>query len=77
MLTFQYIKPTDEQMTTMQLFRDKYEALFNEIKVLPPSRGLSLAITKLEESAMWLNKSIIQNDQFNPLPSRDGVPKIF
>lgn len=62
MSTMQYVKPTDEQVETMQKFRDKYEALFNELKELPASRGLSLALTKLEESAMWLNKSITKND---------------
>lgn len=62
MVTLQYVKPTDEQLATMQSFRDKYEALYKEVKELPASRGLSLALTKLEESAMWLNKSITQND---------------
>lgn len=58
----QYIQPTDEQKAVMQLFRDKYETLMTEISELEPSRGLSLAKTKLEESAFWLNKSITKND---------------
>lgn len=62
MSTLQYVQPTDEQKATMQAFRDKYEALFNELKELPGSRGMSLALTKLEESAMWLNKAITKND---------------
>lgn len=62
MPTLQYVQPTDEQKETMQNFRDKYEALYKELEGLTPSRGLSLALTKLEESAMWLNKSITQND---------------
>lgn len=62
MATLQYVKPTEEQLVVMQEFRDKYEALFNDLKVLPASRGLSLALTKLEESAMWLNKAITKND---------------
>ncbi len=62
MSTLQYVKPTEEQLTVMQEFRDKYETLFNELKALQPSRGMSLAITKLEESAMWLNKAITKND---------------
>lgn len=61
-MSFQYIKPTEEQIETMQVFRDKYEALAEELKALPPSRGLSLALTKLEESSFWLNKSITEND---------------
>jgi len=61
MTTFQYVQPTDEQKTAMQTFRDKYEALATELETLPKSRGLSLALTKLEESAFWLNKAITQN----------------
>lgn len=47
----------------MQSFRDKYEQLASEIKSLEPSRGLSLALTNLEQSAFWLNKSITNNDK--------------
>ena len=61
-MSFQYVKPTEEQIVVMQEFRDKYESLANELQEkLPPSRGLSLAITKLEESAFWLNKGITHN----------------
>jgi len=62
-MTMQYLKPTDEQITQMQVFRDKYEALYNEVKELPASRGLSLALTNLEQSAMWLNKALTKNDK--------------
>ena len=60
-MTFQYVMPTEEQKEQMQVFRDKYEALAKELEALPSSRGLSLALTKLEESAFWLNKAITQN----------------
>lgn len=62
-MSFQYIKPTDDQMKLMQEFRDRFETLANEIKEhVPESRGKSLAMTKLEESAFWLNKGITNND---------------
>ena len=61
-MTMQYVQPTEEQKVVMQTFRDKYEALLTDLQTLEKSRGLSLAITKLEESAMWLNKSITKND---------------
>ena len=61
-MSFQYVQPTEEQKALMQSFRDKYEALAVELAMLPKSRGLSLAVTKLEESAFWLNKAITQND---------------
>ena len=63
MPSFQYVQPTDAQKEIMQKFRDKYETLAAEITIAGPgSRGLSLALTKLEESAFWLNKAITQND---------------
>lgn len=62
MASFQYIPVTDEQKAVMQNFRDKYQALYDEVVTLEKSRGLSLALTKLEESAMWLNKAITKND---------------
>lgn len=62
MSTLQYVQPTDEQKAQMQNFRDKMQALYTEIKGLPSSRGVSLALTKLEESAMWLNKALTNND---------------
>ena len=61
-VSFQYVKPTDEQVVLMQNFRDKFEALAREIETLPRGRGQSLALTKLEESAFWLNKGITLND---------------
>lgn len=62
MPTFQYVKPTEEQVTVMQKYRDLYAALYEELNSLPKSRGLTLAMTKLEESAMWLNKGLTNND---------------
>ena len=62
MPTFQYMLPTQEEIDTMQVYRDKYSALFDEISTIPHSRWLSLAKTHLEESAMWLNKAITKND---------------
>lgn len=61
-MSFQYIQPTEEQKQKMQLFRDRFELLAKDIELLiPESRGRSLAITKLEESAFWLNKAITHN----------------
>jgi hypothetical protein len=62
MVTFQYVKPTEANVKLMQKFRDEYEALYIKLNELEKSRGLSLAMTKLEESAMWLNKALTNND---------------
>lgn len=62
-MSFQYIQPTEEQKTLMQEFRDKFEALASAISLdVEGSRGRSLALTKLEEAAFWLNKAITKND---------------
>ena len=62
-MSFQYVKPTDEQGELMQEFRDKFENLANEVaEKLEHSRGRSLCLTKLEESSFWLNKAITKND---------------
>ena len=61
MSTLQYVQPTEEQKEQMQIFRDKMESLMGDMGKLSANRGLSLALTKLEESAMWLNKSITNN----------------
>ena len=62
-MSFQFVQPTEEQKELMQEFRDKFEALCNEIdEKIEKSRGLSLAKTKLEESSFWLNKAITKND---------------
>lgn len=47
----------------MQKYRDQFEALASAIALdVENSRGKSLAITKLEEAAFWLNKAITKND---------------
>lgn len=62
MSTFQYKKPTEEEVKLMQEFRDKMEVLYEElVQKLPINRGKSIALTKFEESAMWVNKSITNN----------------
>ena len=61
MPTLQYVQPTDEQKALMQEFRDQAEALYRKTETLPNSRGRSLALTKLEEYSMWVNKAITHN----------------
>lgn len=63
-MSLQYVKPTEEQLALMQEFRDKMTVLLEDlIQKLPAGRGKSLAVTKFEECAMWVNKSITNNDQ--------------
>lgn len=62
MSKFQYINPTEEQKELMNAYRTHYQWMHDHIIAeIPESRGRSLAITKLEESAFWLNKGITNN----------------
>jgi hypothetical protein len=61
MSTLQYVQPTEEQKALMQVYRDKMETLLKDVETLPKNRGTALAITKLEEASMWLNKGITNN----------------
>lgn len=61
-MSFQYVEPTSEQKAVMQIFREQFTLLAQGIASQGPSRGVSLALTKLEESAFWLNKAITKND---------------
>jgi hypothetical protein len=57
---FDYVEPTAEQMTVMLQVRAGFRALANVIQTsIPVSRERSLALTKLEEAAMWANKAIV------------------
>ena len=62
-MTFQYVEPNEDQLILMDKYRFKFEELSKQIiNDIKDSRGKSLALTKLEESAFWLNKSITNND---------------
>lgn len=62
MPTFDYVKPTDEQIEIMQKYRNAFAELHKLVEELEHSRGRSIALTKIEEAAMWVNKSITKND---------------
>lgn len=62
MTPLQYVQASEVQEEIMENFRNKFEVFYQEIKdVVPENRARSLALTKLEESAMWLNKAITNN----------------
>lgn len=60
--TFDYQKPTEASLEILTIIRaaaKEYAKIL--IKTLPESREKSIAITKIEETAMWANKSVVQN----------------
>ena len=68
--TMQYLAPTAEQKAKMAEVRSAYTGLMKTLDALPKSRYQSLALTALEESAMWANKGITRDSDGTP---RDGA----
>lgn len=60
---FTYHAPKADQPRRYTMIRDTAAALAGLLTCnCPPSRELSLALTKLEESVMWANASIARNE---------------
>lgn len=60
--TFAYHKPSDEVKAKIREIREAYSGLYTLLFALEATRERSLAMTKLEESAMWAIKSVVAND---------------
>lgn len=61
--TFAYHKPSNESLATITELRKAFSELENLVcTVVPHSRQASLALTKLEEAAMWAIKGVVSND---------------
>ena len=61
--TFDHTAPTGNQAGRYEWLRDAaatYEQALREC--VPPGRELSIAVTKLEETAMWANKGVSRGD---------------
>ncbi|UQN10382.1 hypothetical protein [Deinococcus sp. QL22] len=57
---FEYQPPTPEQVQQIETVRTALKQVHDTIvETLPPSRERSLAITKLEETSMWVNKAVV------------------
>lgn len=57
---FDYQAPTEEQTERIKTMRSAMKTLRNMIELnVPPGRERALAITKLEECSMWVNKGIV------------------
>lgn len=60
-MVFTYIVPTQDQFKVIEDFRDDFESLRKKIALASTSsREKSIALTKLEEANMWLNKAIVR-----------------
>lgn len=67
-----YSKVTDDQNATLKNLAMKFAVLESYItSVVPAGRRRSLAITSLEEAAMWASKAISK-----PEPVKNELPRI-
>jgi hypothetical protein len=65
--TFEYLKPTDEQIDTLTILRANFKRTADLIEsVIPEGRYRRLAITALEEAAMWANKGVTRDSDGTP-----------
>lgn len=61
---FKYHAPTGNKADKHTVIRDIcFAATVQFETVCPPSRELSLALTKLEEAMMWANAAIARNEE--------------
>lgn len=61
--TFDHTAPTGNMFDRYALLRNGFDSLEDFInQCVPPGRERSLAITKLEECAMWANKGVSRGD---------------
>lgn len=67
--TFEYLKPTDQQIIDMQRLRDAsahYADLLD--KVLPDGPDKTYILRRVRETAMWINLSITREADGTPRP---------
>lgn len=65
--TMQYLKPTDEQLKTMEIVRNAGDTYLNVLEqILPAGPDKTYAVRKLREVAMWGNIAITRNPDGSP-----------
>lgn len=70
-MPFKYRKVSEEGISKMTLITKAYEGLYDFIVAnVIPCREQSLALAKLQESSMWLNKAISIGDEIRA-PEQD------
>jgi len=58
MSRFDYIKYDDATAETQARYKEAFSELSEAIEALGPGRPQSVALTKLEESYMWVGKAL-------------------
>ena len=60
---FDSVSMTEEQLKAVSVLRDFYKEVEIKIQLGPKNREQSLALTALEDSAMWAVKAISRGQQ--------------
>lgn len=61
--TYAYHKPSAESLATIRELREMFSKLSDNVERLSPkSREQSVALTNLEQAAMWAIKAVVCND---------------
>ncbi len=61
--SYQYHKPSEDGLSKIAVLRQAFATIDDIMREnCPQSRELSLAITNLEQSAMWAIKAVVVND---------------
>ncbi len=57
------------EIQEIKQLRQDGDNLIQRVRSLPPSREMSLAVTKLQEAVMWLGMDLKRRNEPNPYPS--------
>ena len=65
--TFEYLKPTDDQLNTMGAVREAFRSFVSTIDPwLPEGPDKTFVLRQLRDSAMWANIAITRNPDGSP-----------
>lgn len=65
--TFEYLKPTDDQLNTMGAVREAFKAFTNTIEPwIPEGPDKTYLLRQLRDCAMWANIAITRNPDGSP-----------
>ena len=65
--TFEYLKPTDEQVADMAYVRSEFRQLIENISTkVPDGPDKTYLIRKIREAAMWANVAITRQADGSP-----------
>lgn len=60
--TFAYHKPSESGLSAIKMLREAFSETTVLVQGMNNSREKSIALTKLEEAAMWAIKGVVIND---------------